>query len=531
SPIHIGSAWARYHLGKDYVGGILMLNQEQFAQINGFPSNMWGWGGEDDILSKRMKRHNLIVTRPPVEFVGSVQDLEEDLIAERGGVRASEQLDFHHANIQGAERWHAETHHTDGLRNLQYQTVQHQKLSSSATRIVVNLHMGGRSEAPRTGGTLPGWSSFCPLLPEPCPWQNVSALGNRLPSSRCFGSHGQCECMATWMTGVNPCNDAVFTRGRGSVVVNVLGGWFPFEDLPYRGKLMCSTTMCDARESHNWDAHADATLTSVIGDARPETLFSPQNGRRGLFGVMYMENPERTPGTLRPEFHQLFDVGLTLWPRRAHDIFISYNEHGEEYYRRPPPVPFIERSSALLWLQSNCAEPRAAMVHEFMRSVPVRSGGRCLNNADMSALHPECAFSNGTPTRVRNECLLSQYRTYLAIENSRYENYTTEKLWRGLVAGAVPIYWGAPNVRDYLPHPNASILIEDFPSIAAAADYVKRVNADERLWNFHQSWRKSPENWAPGFRYILRHSADQWLCSFCDRVWAHKSAGTLPHVG
>ena len=39
-----------------YFGGITSFSAGQFKQINGFPNNFWGWGGEDDELYKRTKK-------------------------------------------------------------------------------------------------------------------------------------------------------------------------------------------------------------------------------------------------------------------------------------------------------------------------------------------------------------------------------------------------------------------------------------------------------------------------------------------
>ena len=43
-----------------YFGGITSFSEKQFREINGFPNNFWGWGGEDDELYKRTK---LVSTR------------------------------------------------------------------------------------------------------------------------------------------------------------------------------------------------------------------------------------------------------------------------------------------------------------------------------------------------------------------------------------------------------------------------------------------------------------------------------------
>ena len=38
-----------------YIGGITSFSESQFRQLNGFPNNFWGWGGEDDELYQRTK--------------------------------------------------------------------------------------------------------------------------------------------------------------------------------------------------------------------------------------------------------------------------------------------------------------------------------------------------------------------------------------------------------------------------------------------------------------------------------------------
>lgn len=42
---------------------------------------------------------------------------------------------------------------------------------------------------------------------------------------------------------------------------------------------------------------------------------------------------------------------------------------------------------------------------------------------------------------------IARYKFVIAYENSVCEDYITEKLWRPLILGVVPIYFGAPNVQ------------------------------------------------------------------------------------
>lgn len=42
---------------------------------------------------------------------------------------------------------------------------------------------------------------------------------------------------------------------------------------------------------------------------------------------------------------------------------------------------------------------------------------------------------------------VARYKFTLAFENAVCEDYITEKLWRPLTVGSVPIYWGSPSVQ------------------------------------------------------------------------------------
>ena len=65
----------------------------------------------------------------------------------------------------------------------------------------------------------------------------------------------------------------------------------------------------------------------------------------------------------------------------------------------------------------------------------------------------------------------SQYWFYLAFENSNCLDYITEKLWRILDLGIVPVVMGGGNyTRDAPEH--SVINVEDFDSVKELADYL-----------------------------------------------------------
>lgn len=72
---------------------------------------------------------------------------------------------------------------------------------------------------------------------------------------------------------------------------------------------------------------------------------------------------------------------------------------------------------------------------------------------------------------------VAQYKFVIAFENAVCDDYITEKLWRPLIAGSVPIYMGSPTVKYWLPNYEKSVILaKDFDSPKALAEYLIRLN-------------------------------------------------------
>lgn len=64
-PFHVAAPdlHPKYHY-KSFVGGILLVNREQFQLMNGMSNQYWGWGLEDDEFFLRIRDAGLVVERP-----------------------------------------------------------------------------------------------------------------------------------------------------------------------------------------------------------------------------------------------------------------------------------------------------------------------------------------------------------------------------------------------------------------------------------------------------------------------------------
>ena len=47
-------------------GGVSAMTRTQFQKVNGFSNKFWGWGGEDDDMSNRIRHYGYYICRYPV---------------------------------------------------------------------------------------------------------------------------------------------------------------------------------------------------------------------------------------------------------------------------------------------------------------------------------------------------------------------------------------------------------------------------------------------------------------------------------
>ena len=107
------------------------------------------------------------------------------------------------------------------------------------------------------------------------------------------------------------------------------------------------------------------------------------------------------------------------------------------------------------------------------------------------SFYPECANDASVKPKWWDHlhCAMSHYKFVLAIENTWTESYVTEKLFYALDSGAVPIYFGAPNVLDFVP-PHSIIDGTKFSSKEELASYLKNLANDPVAYAEYHAWRR-----------------------------------------
>mmetsp|Transcript_4046 Transcript_4046/g.7659 ORF Transcript_4046/g.7659 Transcript_4046/m.7659 type:complete len:348 (+) Transcript_4046:230-1273(+) len=137
-PIHIARCWDRYSNNPKYFGGIVSFNASHLREINGYPNNFWGWGGEDDELQLRCATRNISWSGPTH---GTITDLEDMNVEEKMKV------------LKGNKEWkcnmkwevleeHKDTWSTNGLSSLTYSEEGRVPLGDSGKAVKVTVDVG-----------------------------------------------------------------------------------------------------------------------------------------------------------------------------------------------------------------------------------------------------------------------------------------------------------------------------------------------------------------------------------------------------
>ncbi|CAN0146769.1 unnamed protein product [Lampetra planeri] len=197
------------------------------------------------------------------------------------------------------------------------------------------------------------------------------------------------------------------------------------------------------------------------------------------------------------------------------------------------PAPAGRGLAAVAYVQSDCEPPsdRDEFVRELSAYMDVDSYGRCLHNRDLPGplTDPSAMEAEGFLS------LLASYKFVLALENALCDDYVTEKLWRPLVVGAVPVYRGSASARDWLPDPERSaIIVSDFPSPKELASFLLSLDADDALYDDYRRWKL--EGRVRNARLLTALSRRPWgvndpaqdnfidafECAVCARVWENE---------
>ncbi|CAM1321091.1 FUT7 (predicted) [Pycnogonum litorale] len=121
----------------------------------------------------------------------------------------------------------------------------------------------------------------------------------------------------------------------------------------------------------------------------------------------------------------------------------------------------------------------------------------------------KCPRSKGTKCL---ELLDRKYKFYLSFENSICKDYVTEKFYKILPYDVVPIVFGGGDYRSIVP-PSSFVDVTTFDSIKDVAEFIKRLDKDDKLYEKYFEWKRN-------VAITLESFPETSFCKVCRRLTA-----------
>ncbi|XP_046959313.1 alpha-(1,3)-fucosyltransferase 10 [Vanessa cardui] len=257
---------------------------------------------------------------------------------------------------------------------------------------------------------------------------------------------------------------------------------------------------CDFINDKNYNKifNVDAYLF-YASNIKFDDLPLPRNPNDILWGLYHEESPRNVEELLHEKILSLFNYSATFSRYSDIPFPLQYLESLEDItstkYFKPTRVKtnLLNELSPILYLQSDCetATERDIYVKELIKFIDIDSYGACLNNKEMPTKFQEDYLNNLNDDDFLN--YISRYKFVLAIENGVCDDYVTEKFWRAIKIGTVPIYFGSPTIKDWLPNNKSAILLEDFPTPKIMSEHLKKLLNNDNLYDEYLTHKTKEE--------------------------------------
>lgn len=269
-------------------------------------------------------------------------------------------------------------------------------------------------------------------------------------------------------------------------------------------------------------------------DFNIESLPLPRKAHHD-WALFHEESPKNNYKLFHKPVITLFNYTATF-SRHSHlPLTTQYLESIDVLKSRRYLVPLPSKNNLrkklapLVYVQSDCDPPsdRDSYVRELMSYIEVDSYGECLRNKDLpQSLRNPAAMDTDAFYKI-----IAQYKFILAFENAVCDDYITEKFWRPLKLGVVPVYYGSPSIKDWLPNNRSAILVSEFSHPKQLASYIRQLDYDDKQYEAYIQWKLKGEISNPRLLKALRERTwgvqdihqdnyiDAFECMVCNKVW------------
>ncbi|KAL2100273.1 hypothetical protein ACEWY4_004667 [Coilia grayii] len=298
----------------------------------------------------------------------------------------------------------------------------------------------------------------------------------------------------------------------------------------------CGSNKCFFTVNRSFYSHPSTQAFLFYGtDFNVESLPLPRLEHHH-WALFHEESPKNNYKLFHEPVITLFNHTATFSQHSHLPLVTQYLESLATLTSHAHLVPLAQKNqlraeglAPVVYVQSDCDPPsdRDVYVAELMRHIPVDSYGRCLHNRDLPVSLRESTAMDDPAFHQ----LLARYKFILAFENAICDDYITEKLWRPLKLGVVPVYYGAPNVRHWLPSNRSAVVVNPDSEPKKLAEYLQRLDKNDGEYLTFLEWKHRQEVANERLVSDMKHRTwgvqdltqnnyiDEFECMVCNRVW------------
>lgn len=213
-----------------------------------------------------------------------------------------------------------------------------------------------------------------------------------------------------------------------------------------------------------------------------------------MWALLHEESPKNNWLMAIDHGISLFNITSTFsryshYPLHLHYLH-TFKKHLLQPIRTPASLKSKNGLAPVVYMQTACGAPSArdSYVRNLMKYISVDSYGGCLHNKNLPN-HLVNPLTFGSEEILD---LVGKYKFVLSFENAVCHDYFTEKFWRPLYAGSVPVVRGSPTIRDWDPSGNhpSMILADDFQSPKDLADFLLSLDKNDEDYERYLSFKR-----------------------------------------
>ena len=238
------------------------------------------------------------------------------------------------------------------------------------------------------------------------------------------------------------------------------------------------------------DTRSDVLFRMVYKEAEPGRIGPTKYFDKQLLAVLNTEAEVDNPRSIQMQQLSYADIRISYHP--SSDVFLSdicyLPLHILE--KRKPPDP-RERKGIALFLSDCRFQWRTDYIRELMDLVHIDSYGLCFHNVPQPSSRDR---GINVDEFIR---ISSKYRMVITFENTVQTDYMSEKINMVYQSGAIPVYWGPPEIYSWVPGDHSFIDASKFSGPQELATYLKNVEENDELFRFHttnfdlqKSWKR-----------------------------------------